>query len=124
MARSTKDPEDGPCGDHRHRKAEQSELCSVCQSRVRQNKTDKPWLYAPVESPFGNLLRVPAVRKSLGEMPHQTYYDRLNPKSKHHDKDLPKPLPYLGGRTVYVLEADHLNYLAKKIAKFRGAGGK
>lgn len=90
------------------------------QQRARdQHKNDEASSRASVSSPWGRLLRVPTVRRDLGDMPHSTYYDRLDPRSQRHDPDLPRPKPYLGGRCVYVLEADHLDYLSKIVAKAR-----
>lgn len=67
------------------------------------------------------LLRRKQLEQLLG-ISRSTIYARLDPKSKHHDPDFPKPIQ-LGIYTIAWVEAEAQAYIAHLIANSRKTAG-
>jgi predicted DNA-binding transcriptional regulator AlpA len=60
---------------------------------------------------------VAQARKQYFYCGESTYYDRLNPKSKRHDPDMPKPFKLGGIGRNFVYEDEAIAYQAAQIEK-------
>ena len=63
------------------------------------------------------LLRRKQVEQAIG-LSRSTIYSRLDPKSRHHDPDFPKPIK-IGATSIAFVESEVQNYIAHRIADSR-----